>query len=189
MYLKNIENPQIWDVIPVAIEDISQGIAQKEEDHEDIMIEDIEVEVGVEVDNIEVEEDIVIDMIVEVIAEVVIVGVVEIVKAGKIDIEEDLEVEKEVRIVIIEIKIGIEDLEVKEVGIVEIVGIGLKKVGILKNLRNQIDLGMKKDMLKIMVIILKRIIIIVINQIMIVLIIEIIISIIFKKKIIIKKIK
>ena len=143
-------------------------------------------------------------MIVEVIAEVVIVGVVEIVKAGKIDIEEDLEVdqeviiteediqdqvEKEVRIVIIEIKIGIEDLEVKEVGIVEIVGIGLKKVGILKNLRNQIDLGMKKDMLKIMVIILKRIIIIVINQIMIVLIIKIIVAIIFKKKIIIKKIK
>jgi hypothetical protein len=172
----------------VAIEDISQGIAQKEEGQEDIMIEDIEVRVGVEVDNIEVEEDIVIDMIVEVIAEVVIVGVVEIVKAGKIDIEEDLEVEKEVRIVI-EIKIGIEDLEVKEVGIVEIVGIGLKKVGILKNLRNQIDLGMKKDMLKIMVIILKRIIIIVINQIMIVLIIKIIVAIIFKKKIIIKKIK
>ncbi len=167
---------------------ILQGIALKEEGQEDIMIEDIEVGVGVEVDNIEVEEDIVIDMIVEVIAEVVIVGVVEIVKAGKIDIEEDLEVEKEVRIVI-EIKIGIEDLEVKEVGIVEIVGIGLKKVGILKNLRNQIDLGMKKDMLKIMVIILKRIIIIVINQIMIVLIIKIIIAIIFKKKIIIKKIK
>ena len=172
----------------MAIEDISQGIAQKEEGQEDIMIEDIEVRVGVEVDNIEVEEDIVIDMIVEVIAEVVIVGVVEIVKAGKIDIEEDLEVEKEVRIVIIEIKIGIEDLEVKEVGIVEIVGIGLKKVGILKNLRNQIDLGMKKDMLKIMVIILKRIIIIVINQIMIVLIIKTIV-IILKKKIIIKKIK
>ena len=188
MYLKNIENPQIWDVIPVAIEDISQGIAQKEEGQEDIMIEDIEVRVGVEVDNIEVEEDIVIDMIVEVIAEVVIVGVVEIVKAGIIDIEEDLEVEKEVRIVIIEIKIGIEDLEVKEVGIVEIVGIGLKKVGILKNLRNQIDLGMKKDMLKIMVIILKRIIIIVINQIMIVLIIKTIV-IILKRKIIIKKIK
>ena len=50
-----------------------QGIAQKEEGQEDIMIEDIEVEVGVEVDNIEVEEDIVIDMIVEVIAEVVII--------------------------------------------------------------------------------------------------------------------
>jgi hypothetical protein len=174
----------------VAIEDISQGIAQKEEDHEDIMIEDIEVEVGVEVDNIEVEEDIVIDMIVEVIAEVVIVGVVEIVKAGIIDIEEDLEVEKEVMIVIIEIKKGIEDPEVKEAGIVEIAGIDLKKVGNLKIQKGQIDQEAKKDMLKIMIIITKKIIliVIVINLIMIVLIIKTIV-IILKKKIIIKKTK
>ena len=177
----------------MVIEAISQGIVPKEEDQGDIMIEDIEVEarvgVEVEVDNTEVEEGIVIDMIVEVIAEVVIAGVVEIVKVGIIGIKEDLEVEKEVRIVIIGIKIGIEDPEVKEVEIVEIAGIGLKKVGILENLKNRIDLEGKKNILKIMVIILKRIIIIVINQVMIVLIIIKIIIIILKKKIIIKKIK
>ena len=44
------------DVIHVDIEVISQEIVQKEEDREDIMIEDIEV--VAEVDNIE-EEDIV----------------------------------------------------------------------------------------------------------------------------------
>ena len=165
----------------MVIEVILQGIVPKEEDQEDIMIEDIEVGVGVEVDNIEIEEGTIINMIVEVIAEVVIVGVVELVKAEIIDIKEDLEVEKEVRIVIIEIKKGIEDPEVKEAGIVEIADIVLKKVGNLKILKNQIDPEGKKDMLKIMIIILKRIII-VINQIMIVLIIKIIIIITQKKK-------
>ena len=172
---------------------ILQGIVLKEEDREDIMIEDIEVgvEVEAEVDNIEVEEGTIIDMIVEVIAEAVIVEVaVEIVKAEIIDIEEDLEVEKEVMIVIIEIKKGIEDLEVKEAGIAEIAGIDLKKVGNLKIQKGQIDQEGKKDMLKIMIIITKKIILLVIaiNQIMIVLIIKIII-IIWRKKIIIKKIK
>lgn len=174
-------------------EAILQGIVPKEEDREDIMIEDIEVgvEVEAEVDNIEVEEGTIIDMIVEVIAEAVIVEVaVEIVKAEIIDIEEDLEVEKEVMIVIIEIKKGIEDLEVKEAGIAEIAGIDLKKVGNLKIQKGQIDQEGKKDMLKIMIIITKKIILLVIaiNQIMIVLIIKIII-IIWRKKIIIKKIK
>ena len=172
---------------------ILQGIVLKEEDREDIMIEDIEVgvEVEAEVDNIEVEEGTIIDMIVEVIAEAVIVEVaVEIVKAEIIDIEEDLEVEKEVMIVIIEIKKGIEDLEVKEAGIAEIAGIDLKKVGNLKIQKGQIDQEGKKDMLKIMIIITKKIILLVIaiNQIMIVLIIKTIV-IILKKKIIIKKIK
>jgi len=172
---------------------ILQGIVLKEEDREDIMIEDIEVgvEVEAEVDNIEVEEGTIIDMIVEVIAEAVIVEVaVEIAKAEIINIEEDLEVEKEVMIVIIEIKKGIEDLEVKEAGIVEIAGIDLKKVGNLKIQKGQIDQEGKKDMLKIMIIITKKIIliVIVINQIMIVLIIKTIV-IILKKKIIIKKIK
>ena len=174
-------------------EAILQGIVPKEEDQED-MIEDIEVgvevEVEAEVDNIEVEEDIIIDMIVEVIAEVVISGVVEIVKVGIIGIKEDLEVEKEVMIVIIEIKKGIEDPEVKEAGTVEIASIDLKKVGNLKIQKGQIDQEAKKDMLKIMIIITKKImlIVIVINQIMIVLIIKTIV-IILKKKIIIKKIK
>ena len=174
-------------------EAILQGIVLKEEDREDIMIEDIEVgvEAEAEVDNIEAEEDIIIDMIVEVIAEAVIVEVaVEIVKAEIIDIEEDLEVEKEVMIVIIEIKKGIEDLEVKEAEIAGIAGIDLKKVGNLKIQKIQIDQEGKKDMLEIMIIITKKIIllVIVINLIMIVLIIKTII-IIWRKKIIIKKIK
>jgi len=180
----------------VVTEAILQGIVPKEEDREDIMTEDLEVgvEAEAEVDNIEAEEDIIIDMIVEVIAEAVIVEVaVEIVKAEIIDIEEDLEVEKEVMIVIIEIKKGIEDPEVKEVGIAgiaEIAGIDLKKVGNLKIQKVQIGQEGKKDMLKIMIIITKKIILIVIaiNQIMIVLIIKTIV-IILKKKIIIKKIK